>query len=337
MKLITIIGFLFFAWTIFGQQEAQFTQYYSNPYLFNPASGGLKKIIDIDLGYRRQWIGLSGAPQSFYATAHTEISFDKRNTVLNEHNSEDESIYATPTNSVGKNKHVVGGKVFADQIGPFQKINVMASYAYHLRFTQKTMLSFGVNAGYSNFGINPNKVILLDNDDYKYENFLSRNSNQSIFDLGAGMTFYGKEFQFGISSSQLLNNNLKLGEVETSAHFSSHFFLYGMYNFNLEDTKLSVEPHFMTQFASGAPASVNIGARLHYDKRYWVNVSYRLQDAIAFGVGLNFAKNLHLGYSYDVAIGKVQRPNNYVHEISLGLMFGSKSSKEKDLQDDEMM
>src|SRR5690554_327185 len=337
MKTTLTIGVLLVALMTFGQQEAQFTQYYSNPYFFNPAAGGLSKTINVDVGYRKQWMGIEGSPQSLYATAHSEIRFDKRNKVLSEFNNDRESIYATPGNSVGKNKHVLGGRVFADQIGPFRKSSVMTSYAYHLRFSQKTMLSLGVSAGLTNMGVNSSKVVLLDNDDVKYDDFFSRNSNQTIFDMNAGVVFYGEHFQFGVSSTQLLKNDLVLNGVMTQANFGRHWFMYGMYNIEFKASDITLEPHFMAQIIGNTPLSFNIGARLHYDQRYWVNLSYRVQDAITIGAGLNFAKNLRFGYSYDIAIGKVQRPNHYVHELNLGLTFGRNRNIEKELQDDEKM
>src|SRR5690554_3978755 len=331
MKITLILVLFLVALFGYSQQETQFSQYYTNSYFFNPAASGLTKTINIDLGLRKQWMGIEGSPQSFYGMAHSEIRFDKRNTVLDEFNQDEESIFSTPKNSVGKNKHVVGGKIFADQIGPFKKSSVMASYAFHLRFTQKTMVSFGVSAGISNWGINSSKVILLDQDDAQYNDFLSRNSNQTIFDMNAGLVFYGEQFQLGIASNQLLENDLVMYDVTTKTRYGRHWFMYGMYDIGIQSSKISVEPHFMVQIIENAPISLNIGTRFHFDKRYWVNVAYRVQDALTLGAGLNFAQNLRVGYSYDIAIGKVQKPTNYVHELSFGLIFGRNIKKE--LQD----
>nr|WP_299206868.1 type IX secretion system membrane protein PorP/SprF [uncultured Brumimicrobium sp.] len=337
MKTILTFGVLLVALLTFGQQELQFTQYYNNPYFFNPAAGGMSKTVNVDLGYRKQWIGIEGAPQSLYATVHSEIRFDKRNKVLNEFNNDGDLIYSTPINSVGINKHVVGGRMMADQVGPFRKTSVMASYAYHLRFTEKAMLSLGVSAGWSNMGIVSNKVVLLDQDDAGYDQFLSRNANQSIFDLNAGIALYGENFQLGVSSTQLLKNDLIIDDVATQTQFGRHWFAYGMYNIALPASDVSIEPHLMAQLIENAPLSFNVGARVHFERRYWVNVGYRIQDAITVGAGLNFAKNLRVGYSYDIAIGKVQRPSNFVHELNLGLTFGSNRNIEKELHNDEIL
>lgn len=322
---------------VFGQQEAQFSQYYNNPYYFNPAAGGLTKTANVDFGYRSQWAGIEGTPQSFYATATSEISFDRRNVVLEGLGQDTLFGFSTPKNSVGINKNVIGGRILYDQIGPFSMTSAMASYAYNLRLTQKTMLSLGVSAGISNLGIMTNKVVLLDDDDTRYADFLSNNANQTIFNLNAGMVFYGERFQFGVSSTQLLQNDLVFNDITTQSHFNRNWFIYGMYDFPLGNSKISIEPHFLMQIVQNTPLSFNIGSMLHFDHRYWVNISYRVQDAISIGAGLNFAKNFRLGYSYDIAIGKVQRPSNFVHEINLGLVFGRSKNKEKMLKNEGML
>lgn len=336
MRYLLVTLFLASITTLVAQQEAQFSQYYNNAYFFNPAAGGLTKTMKFDIGYRRQWLGIEGTPQSFYATGHSEISFNSRNKVLDEFNVDRESIFKTPKNSVGKNKHVIGGRLLSDQIGPFLKNSVMASYAYHLRFTGKTMLSLGVSAGWSNLGLNSSKVVLLEQDDAQYNEFLSRNSNQNIFDINAGVAFYGENFHFGISSTQLLKNDLAIDNIVTQSNFGRHWFGYGMYKIDLI-SDFSIEPHFMAQLIGQAPFSFNVGSRVIYEDKYWVNIAYRLEDAINFGVGLNFANNFSFGYAYDVAAGPVQRTSNFVHELQLGFILGNNRNVEKELENEEKL
>ncbi len=334
MKTTLLLVFSIVSLSILGQQQAQFTQYYNNPYYLNPAAGGITKTIDVDLGYRRQWMGIEGSPQSIYATVNSEISFDRRNVVLQSLKEDTLFGFSSPNNSVGINKNVVGGRVVYDQIGPFSTTSVMASYAYHLRLTQKTMLGLGVSGGISNFGIMTSKVVLLDHDDDQYADFLSHNNNQTIFNLNAGLVFYGEHFQLGVSSTQILQNELKIDEITTQSHFNRHWYIYGMYDFPLGISNVSIEPHFLIQIVEHAPVSFDIGSLLHFNHRFWANISYRYQDAISIGAGLNFAKNIRLGYTYDIAIGKVQRPSNYVHEINLGLVFGRSKNKEMMLKNE---
>lgn len=334
MKKIVLISLLICS-VGFAQQEAQFSQYYTNPYYFNPAAGGLTKTSQFDFGFRRQWMNIEGSPLSFYATGHSEIRFGKsKSEVIEEFNIDKESVYASPLKRIGVSKHVIGGKLFSDQIGPFMKTSALASYAYHLRFTEKTMLGLGVSAGWSNLGINSSKVVLHDEDDIEYNNFLTRNTNQNIFDVQAGLTFYGEKFTFGVSSTQLLENNLIIDEVITQSQYGRHWFIFGMYEIGLSED-ISLEPHFMVQSIANAPNSFNLGSRFIYKNRYWGNVAYRFGDAVNIGFGMNLAGNFRFGYAYDFSAGKVQRINNSVHELVLGYVIGNNRNVKKELKDVE--
>lgn len=346
MKTIIIIFLtLGLCLSSFGQQEAQFSQYYNNAYFFNPAAGGITKTIKIDLGYRRQWMGMEGTPQSFYATGHSEVSFNSKKDVLDEFNtkinSSEESvsanIFESPERAIGVNKHVMGGRMLSDQIGPFQKTSAMASYAYHLRFSKETMLSLGLSAGISNLGIRSDKVILLDQDDNQYSNFLANNSNQTIFDLNAGIAFYADQFHFGISSTQLLKNDLVIEDVITQSQFGRHWFMYGMYDLPISATDIVFQPHFMAQIIGNSPFSFNLGTKVTYQGSLWANLAYRFGDSFNFAVGLNFAKRFTFGYAYDVAMGQVQRSSNYVHELQLGVIIGKNRNIKKELKDDKKL
>ena len=54
--------------------EAQFrphyTQYILNNYIVNPALTGIDNYIDVKMSMRNQWLGIDGAPKTFYATVH---------------------------------------------------------------------------------------------------------------------------------------------------------------------------------------------------------------------------------------------------------------------------
>jgi type IX secretion system PorP/SprF family membrane protein len=330
-----VFVFALFAGLAFGQQDAQYSQYYNNMYFFNPAAGGLTNTIQFESGFRRQWMNLEGSPFSTFISGHSQIRFDKfKSEVIDEFNLDKESSFATPANSIGRTKHIVGGFMALDQIGPFQKNSIMGSYAYHIQFTKKTMLGLGLRAGWSNFGINSSKVILHDEDDIEYANFFSRNSNQSIFDVQAGLTWYGENFVVGVSSTQLLQNDLVIDQIITQSTYGRHWFTFGMVRIPVNDD-YTLEPHFMLQTISGAPMSLNVGSRVHYKNRYWANVAYRISDAINVGVGMNLLGNFRFGYSYDFSAGAVQRFNNSVHELMIGYVMGNNRNLKKELDTDK--
>ena len=56
-----------------AQQRPHYTQYIMNNYIVNPAIGGIENYVDVKLSARNQWIGIEGAPKTFYATIHGAI------------------------------------------------------------------------------------------------------------------------------------------------------------------------------------------------------------------------------------------------------------------------
>lgn len=328
-----IVTFTFLIETTIAQQEVMFTQYYQNAFFYNPAAGGLTKTIQLDVGYRNQWSGIEGAPQSFFFTGHSQVKFNSRgNDVLDEFNNDKENIYANPKNRTERSKHVLGGRLLSDAIGPFQKQSVLGTYAYHLRFSKTTMIGLGVAAGWSNYGLNESKVVLLDQNDGEYNAFLSRNSNQNIFDINAGLTIYGEGFSFGISSTQLLDNDMVIDQVVTESSYGRHWFAYGMYQINISDVFIA-EPHFMVQTIGNAPVSFNLGSRVIFNQRYWTNVAYRFGDALNFGFGMNIARNFRFGYTYDFGVGNFQGATSNVHELQLGYVIGNNRNVDKELEE----
>lgn len=325
IQLFFVLGLivLLSKFSLVAQQEAHFSQYYQNPYFFNPAAGGMTSTIQFDMGFRRQWAGIDGAPVTTYLTGHSEITYDRNEpNVIEPFNTDGENVFSFPSNKVGKVKHVVGGKFINDQIGPFVKNSIMGSYAYHLRFSKTTMLGLGLGLGLSNYGINPDKVVLYDQDDFDYMDFFGRTSNQTILDASAGLTLYGEHYAFGVSSAQLLNNEMVIDQVVTSSTYGRHWAVFGMYQFDLNSVFIA-EPHFMVHIVGGAPLSLNIGSRILFKNRFWGNVAYRIGDAVNVGFGVNILKNFRFGYSFDFATGRVQSVSSNVHELHLGIILGN--------------
>lgn len=334
-KVILYTSFLFIVIAFSNtnaQQETQFSQYYHNPYFFNPAAGGMTRTMQFNAGFRRQWVGIDGSPQTFYATGHSEIklSGEKSADVIGEFNPQFENIFDSPEVNVGRSKHVIGGKAISDVIGPFQKNSILGSYAYHIPFNREHMMSLGLSAGWTNFGINSSKVTLLNEDDPQYDNFFARNANQNIFDMNAGIAYYSENFHFGVASTQLLNNDMVIDQIMTENNYGRHLYVYGMYRIETDD-EFELEPHFMLQTIQGAPLSFNLGTRIHFDRKYWANVAYRFGDAINVGFGMNVARNFTFGYTYDFGSGAVQTVSNNVHEIHLGYILGRNRNVEREL------
>ena len=71
---ILVFFFLFMSITVvFGQQDPHYTQYMYNQNIINPAYAGSKGTLSLSLLGRSQWIGFSGAPETFTLAIHSPI------------------------------------------------------------------------------------------------------------------------------------------------------------------------------------------------------------------------------------------------------------------------
>src|SRR5688500_8390835 len=77
MKISTLIFFTLLVNVLFAQQDPLHSQYMLNPLLINPAYAGLNNNFNGTAGYRVQWTGLEGHPQTMHASAHTSLVNNK--------------------------------------------------------------------------------------------------------------------------------------------------------------------------------------------------------------------------------------------------------------------
>src|SRR5690606_26760653 len=117
---ICIVLILGASFSVFSQQDSQYTQYMYNTITINPAYAGSRGVLSLNGTYRSQWIGLDGAPETINFSANTPVGLG----------------------GVG-----VGLSFVSDKIGPSTESLIAADFSYTIRTSQKTKLSFGLKAG----------------------------------------------------------------------------------------------------------------------------------------------------------------------------------------------
>ena len=56
---------------VYGQDAIQFSQYFSNQLIINPAYAGADDALSLTMVHRNQWTGVKGAPRTTTLTGHT--------------------------------------------------------------------------------------------------------------------------------------------------------------------------------------------------------------------------------------------------------------------------
>ena len=321
---------LFLSSSIFAQQESQFANYIHNPYIFNPAAAGMMDLIQVDLGYRNQFTGIDGNPSTVYLTGHTQIG--SKNEGIGEFNLNKENLFQTPDRTIGKLKHVIGGKFSKDGIGPFQKTSLYGSYAVHMPLIKSLNIGVGLSAGWSNFQIDQNKVILHDDNDNIYNQFSSNLSKQNNLDIQTGLVLYNDKFFFGLSGTQLLNNTVNIEQIETTNTLNRHLFLLSSYSLGISE-KLDLEPFVLIKAAQKSPTSFDLGIRIKYNKAIWGGIQYRKGNAFAVSAGMNVLKNFNVSYAFEYGTKSIRIGSAGSHELQLGFLIGNNRNVDKEIKE----
>lgn len=331
MKKYLIIASFFVGLTTFGQQQSQFASVFQNPYILNPAAGGLYDAMQIDANSRFQWVGAGQGPTTIMLTGHSQIGIGNSNT-NKEFNPDNKVLFSSPNMTVGSVKHVVGGKIYNDQIGVFGRTSVSGSYAVHLPVTKNFNIGAGVSLGWSNFRINQSRVVLYNENDGAYNDALASSSSQNIGDVNAGLVFYGKGLFIGVSSAQVLRNKAKFSNVLTNSNYNRHFYFTAKYSWKVD--QIYVEPSVNIKYAENSPLSMDFGSRFIFNRSTWIGVWYRTSNNLVFQLGSNLTKNLYISYSYEQSTGKIRNAASGTHEVQLGMYIGRKkvASKSSDTE-----
>lgn len=326
MKNYILIASFFVGLTTFGQQQSQFASVFQNPYILNPAAGGLYDAMQIDATTRFQWIGAGQGPTTMMLTGHSQLGIGNSNK-NKEFNPSNKVLFSSPEMSVGSTKHIVGGKIYNDEIGVFGRTSVNGSYAIHLPVTSNFNFGAGIGLGWSNFRINQSRVVLYNEGDGTYNDALASSSSQNIADVNAGLVFYGKGLFLGISTEQILKSKAKFNNVATNSNYDRHFYLTAKYSIKVVD--MYIEPSVNLKYASNSPLSVDFGSRFIFNGSTWLGAWYRTSNNLVLQVGSNLVKNLYISYTYEQATGKIRNAASGTHEVQLGMYIGRKKAEKK--------
>ncbi|MBN8577151.1 MAG: type IX secretion system membrane protein PorP/SprF [Cytophagales bacterium] len=297
MKLLTTLVLLLLATLSFAQQDAIYSQYLFNPLIVNPAYSGLNNTFNGTIGYRTQWMGLEGQPQTLNATLHT---------------------------SLVQNKAGAGLLVSTDRIGSLNTTEINATFAYKLRFEKQTF-SFGMQAGVQNFnnsmkGINP-----FDPAD---DLFLTGERGTRI-NLGAGVALKSEKYFIGLSAPRLLPTTFKSGDQQFDL-YNQHLYLMGAYVHYLNE-RIRLKPTVLLRGVKGAPASIDVGLNVNYNAIHTAGIFTRNFNTYGVLLQTLLKEQYRFGYVFEMPTGKSVGTQFSTHEVMLGIQLAAFSFHERSL------
>jgi len=301
MKKTTAVTvfFLLSFYLVKGQQDAMYTQYMFNMMGVNPAYAGSRGILSATAMYRRQWVGLEGAPET------ATFSFDM----------------ATRNEKVG-----LGIQAFKDRIGITNTNGFYATYAYRIRFEGAGSLAFGLQGGFSNYKADLTKVDLIEGSDPAF----AQNINAILPSFGAGVYYNSDRWYAGFSIPNLVKSYLRKDQIyyqtDVIAKKYLHFFFIAGYVFDLGES-FKLKPSTLVKVVKGAPVQLDVNANLWLKDIVSFGVSYRTGDAVSGMLEIQATNQIRIGYAYDHSISNLVKYNQGTHEIMLRYEFGWEKGK----------
>lgn len=288
----------------FSQQVPLYSQYCFNPFIYNPAMTGTGENTNAFLIHRSQWTGMPGAPLTSALTIDGPVK--------------------------GKNTGL--GLSLTDDIkGITERMAAHVSYSYHVNFSEKSMLLFGLSLGIVDNRVDFSKAIVKTQSD---PFLFTGNQRKTTMDANAGLAYMLGNLEVGVAVPQLMGNTIKYVNTDDSRiyyGFSRHYLGTLKYTFNINKEKnISCYPLVLVRAVPEAPIQYDVNAVLNWQDKGWISASYRSNYAIGVNAGIRLSNRLVLGYAYDIITGSIGTSAGASHEIMFGYTFGqSKKSADE--------
>ncbi|GAB5557124.1 MAG: type IX secretion system membrane protein PorP/SprF [Schleiferiaceae bacterium] len=294
MRRIITLFLSVMSFTLFAQQEVQFTQFEWNKLFYNPGVAGTSGSICVNLAHRSQWVGFDNAPTT--QNLNAEIPLDILHGALS----------LSITN---------------DQIGFFQDINAGIGYTYTTQVGNGT-LGLGIMLNLKNKALNNAEWITPGVPESMDLSIIQNGASGIATDLNFGAYYNTPTYYVGISSGNLIAANTELDGTAggvTQFTYDRHYYLMGGYNWQIPNTNWALQPNMLVKYSSVAQFDLNVNAL--YNNRLWGGLTYRLEDAIAAQVGYYVMPNFRFSYSYDITTSALSQASSGSHEILLSYCF----------------
>lgn len=300
MRLALLLLLTAMATTVRAQQLTQYTQYVFNHFSVNPAVAGSKDCLDVRLGYRKQWVGMEGAPSTGWASFHASIR---------------------PKGAVvKKNKHGVGFFAESDQAGNWGYTRLLLAYAYNMQMSRDYYVSLGFFAGAQQMKYDVGGSTVLDYNDPT----LDGKATTMVFpEVTPGIWLYNKVAWGGIAMHQALGN--RINGIGVDSRLARQFMISGGYKYRI-GRKTALIPSLLLKKSKAAPWALDVNAMVEWNRKFSLGAGYRGGDALTALMKVSFLKFFQLGYSYDITTSRLRVGSSNTHEIILAITPCSQES-----------
>ncbi len=293
MKRIIILSIVLFSvFSAESQNQFHIGQYAIHQTFVNPSAISTNEAITLGLLYKKQWTGLTGAPniQSF--------------------------TFSMPVDE--RNKHFIGVNVLNDNIGINNSTEISGTYAYKIRTSINSRLVLGATASLNLVKSKMNDINTIQPNDPLYS------GNSPVYPLPNfkfSSYFYVKKFYIGFVMPNLLENKVIEKNGTTAGYYgfdskNLHYYLHGGYKFDLKHGNTFV-PSFLIKDVAGAPMQLDLNMNFMFRQKFGVGLNLRSSKDAMVMLSMYVLPELLLSYGYEYGLSELNKFNTGTHEILL--------------------
>lgn len=279
-KIYGILALAILSLSATAQQDPMFSHYMFNGLYLSPGSTGIKGNTNITAIVRSQWTG------------------------YNTNNGDDGGAPTTQILSVNgpllRYNSGVGLYIYNDKLGPQTNINVMGSYAYHIKLNNNAKLGIGVQGGLYSHKLDGN-IYRANPTQFPDAVIPTGVVSQMKSDFAFGAWYHSEKLFGGLSVSHLLRSTFDYG-LSTNSKLTNHVNLFAGYNIPINYV-LTITPTVLVK-SDFNKTQLEISGIATYNQKFWGGLSFRTSESVTALIGMSFLKDnaLKAGYAFDFVV-----------------------------------
>ncbi|GGD28023.1 hypothetical protein GCM10011368_32570 [Hyunsoonleella pacifica] len=264
-----------------------------NRYAINPTFSFVREQNKyISFTNKKQWAQFSDAPQSYLFSYSGRFS---------------ENVGA-------------GIGLFQQDFGVLTTFGGILNFAYNVNISRESNLTFGLNIGAYQSGLNEGRVVVNVSDPS-----LQNIPSNFLIAINPGINYGTDFFDFGLSINNLVTYNLNESQIiednpeqALQAHvmYTGYMNSRGFFNNSKFSTLIRSEFKKDQTVISGL-------AMLNVPKGIWGQAGYNTLYGASAGIGINVTNNIAIEYNYEQSMGDFSEFGSS-HEITLAYRFNNK-------------
>ncbi|MFC6100211.1 PorP/SprF family type IX secretion system membrane protein [Olivibacter domesticus] len=296
IKSISVIaGLLLVVFIANAQQALTYNQYANQPTALNPTASLLRPDGEVALLGRKQWVGLEGAPTTYWMTAHL------------------------PWRQFGA---TVGINVRHESLAIEDATELSAFLAKSIRISESEYLAMSMSLGISLYNGNFSQV---DPQDPAFRSDI----RESTALMGFGVLLYRPDVYYaGFSMPRLALSDLGSGgQVNRQYNFSNQYHAMGGVVLRLDES-FDVKPAFLASYVPGVPLQADLSAVVYAEKTFGLGINARTNNDLSAMAEIMIGP-LKAGYSYQFNSNDnplKRRIDNATHEIGISYRLGNRKA-----------